>query len=289
MTSDFFKYLTPGDDDKRWGLYLTVAGRGIVRPNEVYPNPEHPSGYFFTWEKGRILNEYQLVYITKGSGVFECEKGQFPLKKGSVVLLRPGLWHRYKPTMETGWNEQYVGFNGKIAHHFLKYPLFSGNNPIIDIGIREDILSSCFKIYDLITHEKPGFQKIASGMLVELLGYIISFENQKEFSGKKIETIIEEVRYSIRNEVEKNLDWEKIAVEYNVGYSYFRKMFRKYTGMSPHQYHLELKILRAKELLVSTDKSVKEICFETGFHSEHYFSRLFKEKTGFNPSDYRMP
>lgn len=288
MNGDFSKYLTPGDDDKKWGLYLTVVGKGIVRKNECYPKPEHPLGYYFTWAKGRVLQEFQLVYITNGAGLFEYSDGELSVRQGSMIIVRPGVWHRYKPLENTGWHEVYVGFNGTLAEHFLQHPLFLENKPVIDVGIREDIRSLYFRIEDLIKAEKPGFQKIASGMVIELLGSLVSLENQKPFTGRRLEAIIEEVRYNIRTNVEKDVDWQQIANGYCLGYSYFRKMFRKYTGMSPHQYHLELKLLKAKELLVSTDKSVKEICFETGFQSCNYFSRLFKEKIGVNPSEFRL-
>jgi transcriptional regulator GlxA family with amidase domain len=64
-------------------------------------------------------------------------------------------------------------------------------------------------------------------------------------------------------------------------------MFRLYTGVAPHKYFMELKIMRAKELLLATDKSIKEISFELGFQSIHYFSRIFKNKTGVSPSEFR--
>ena len=64
-------------------------------------------------------------------------------------------------------------------------------------------------------------------------------------------------------------------------------MFKKYTGVPPVQYHLDLKILRAKEMLLYTDKSIKEISFEMGFQSIYYFSRVFKNKLGISPSEIR--
>jgi AraC-like DNA-binding protein len=64
-------------------------------------------------------------------------------------------------------------------------------------------------------------------------------------------------------------------------------MFKKYTGVPPVQYHLDLKVLRAKELLLYSDKSVKEISYELGFQSIYYFSRVFKNKLGLAPSEIR--
>jgi len=64
-------------------------------------------------------------------------------------------------------------------------------------------------------------------------------------------------------------------------------MFKKYTGVSPAQYHLQLRIIRAKELLVSTDKNISEIGIQLGFQNVYHFSMLFKKKTGMSPSEFR--
>ncbi|WP_320168025.1 AraC family transcriptional regulator [Mangrovibacterium marinum] len=285
--ADFLKYLTPGERDKAWGIYLNVAGSSRVQPNSVYPSPQHPSGYHFNWEQGRLLNEYQINYITEGKGIIETEAGKQQIKPGSILLIRPNFWHRYRPLRNTGWKEQFIGFSGSIADQFLGHNLFSSKLPLMQIGMHEEVLDTYLKIFDLVRDEKPGYQQIASGMIVKLLGYLLSIEMQKEFTGKRIAHIIEEVRFKMRAAVDGNIDLKELADHYNIGYSYFRKMFKSYTGVAPHQYYLELKIMRARELLLSTDKSVKEISFELGFQSIHYFSRIFKSKTGISPSELR--
>ena len=136
---------------------------------------------------------------------------------------------------------------GKLNNH---------TQPVINCGIKEEIIDTYLKIYDLVEKERPGFQQIASGMVVKLLGYIVSFEKSKGFSGKHIAKVIEQVRFLMRQNIESEYNMEELAKQHNVGYSYFRKMFKKYTGVSPAQYHLQLRIIRAKELLVSTDKTI---------------------------------
>jgi len=284
---EYFKYLTTSEEDINWGLYLNVAGRAKIEPGIIYPPREHPSGYLFNWETGRVLHEYQLNYITEGAGVFENKHGKFLVKPGSLLIIFPNEWHRYRPTKKTGWVENYVGFSGRIAQDFLKNPLFSPSQPVIQCGIKEEIIDTYLKIAELVDKERPGYQQVASGMVVKLLGYIISFEKRKGFSGKQIAKVIEEVRFLMRQNTEQEFNLEKLAQQYNVGYSYFRKMFKKYTGVSPGQYHLQLRIIRAKEMLVSTDKSIKEISLELGFQTIHYFSLLFKKKVGVNPSEFR--
>ncbi|HZX73643.1 MAG TPA: helix-turn-helix transcriptional regulator, partial [Cyclobacteriaceae bacterium] len=63
--------------------------------------------------------------------------------------------------------------------------------------------------------------------------------------------------------------------------------FKTYTGISPGQYLLQLKIERAKMLLADPTKSIKTISYELNFESMFYFSKLFKEKTGLSPENYR--
>ena len=59
----------------------------------------------------------------------------------------------------------------------------------------------------------------------------------------------------------------QIASNLNMSYSYFRKEFKKQTGIFPNQYFQNLKIKSAKNLLFSTNLSVKEICFQLGYSS----------------------
>mgnify|MGYP000332483803 CR=1 FL=1 len=68
-----FKYLIVNDTDRKFGLYINTVGVQAIRPNSPYPIKDHPSGYLFNAKKGRILREYQLLYITKGKGTFASD------------------------------------------------------------------------------------------------------------------------------------------------------------------------------------------------------------------------
>ena len=84
---DFMKYLTPGKDDTNWGIYLNVAGKANAPPGMEYPSPLHPSGYYFTWEYGRILHEYQVNYITDGGGSMRINRVPTTWKPAPSLLL----------------------------------------------------------------------------------------------------------------------------------------------------------------------------------------------------------
>ena len=83
------------------------------------------------------------------------------------------------------------------------------------------------------------------------------------------------------------MDLNKIASEFGESYSKFRIDFKKQTGSSPLQYHLLLKLEKAKELLLQISKTQKKIAYSLGFESDIYFNRLFRQKTGLTPKQFR--
>ncbi|MFN8254415.1 MAG: AraC family transcriptional regulator [Bacteroidales bacterium] len=283
---NFFKYLVHNAENEDWGFYLHVAGYADIKPGCEYPPKGHPIGYSFSWEKGRVLNEFQLNYITEGEGTIETLDGIFQVKKGSFILIRPGMWHRYKPVSESGWYENYIGFNGSYAQHIFNQYFFSLEKPVIHIGFHEKIIDAFLQVIDYIKDEKPGYQQICSGQVIYILGMIYSIKKNENFTNKNLEEIIQKACFMIRSNLSSNLYVENLAAELNTGYSQFRKMFKKYIGMSPAQYHLFLRIQQAKYLLSNRELPIKDIAGSLGFCSIYHFSKLFKEKTGVTPGKY---
>ena len=110
-----FKYLIVNDLDRKYGLWVNTVGFQSIRPFTPYPITHHPSGYYFNPQKGRVLQEYQIVYITKGSGLFSSKAiTEKEISKGRLIILFPDEWHTYSPHKQTGWNEYYIGFNGPV-------------------------------------------------------------------------------------------------------------------------------------------------------------------------------
>ena len=109
LDKKFYKYLTIGEEDKRWGMYLTGAGHIWVDKQTEYPLVDDPSHHYFHWSEGRRLSDYQVLYITKGKGIFESEiTGTRKINAGDVFILFPGIWHRFKPDEDSGWDEFWV-------------------------------------------------------------------------------------------------------------------------------------------------------------------------------------
>lgn len=89
------------------------------------------------------------------------------------------------------------------------------------------------------------------------------------------------------NEWNENRKIEYYAEECRINKSYFYKLFKMWSGVSPITYRNKLRITAAKDLLAHTNLSVCEIAQKTGFDDPYYFSRLFKKEIGLSPVQYK--
>ena len=284
---DLLKYLTINELDEKWGIVVTTAGYQFIPPQTPYPLSVHPEHYAFKPQTGRILNEYQLVYITKGNGYFSsqsCPKKR--IKAGTMILLFPGEWHSYHPDIDTGWDEYWVGFRGPHIDKRVENGFFSCKEPLHHIGISSGIVSLYEEILRIAAEEKFGYQQMASSIVLHILGSMYYKEKNNSFTDRYVIDKINEARILMRD-FENMTTAEEIAREIGVGYSWFRRVFKEYTRVSPAQYQLQLRLLRAKELLTSSNMNISEIAYALKFENTGQFSTFFKHKEGITPSEFR--
>jgi AraC family transcriptional regulator len=83
------------------------------------------------------------------------------------------------------------------------------------------------------------------------------------------------------------LDLQKLAAEAGYSRSHFLRMFQESMGMPPHQYLLQLRMERARELMRDKHLSLTDIAAECGFSSQSHLSRVFRQHMGVTPSYFR--
>lgn len=203
------------------------------------------------------------------------------------MVLFPNEKHTYHPDIKTGWTEYWVGFNGSHISKLTEKKIFSPLRPVFNIGYNETIIQLLIEIIDAIKQEKPGYQPLVCGATMYMLGLLFSSAKQHLLPAGEEENIVKHARLLIRENLETGISPQEIADQLSVSYSRFRKVFKEYTGMAPVQYQIQLKLEKAKEQLVNTSRSIKEIAFDLNFESSQYFSSQFKEKTGLTPIGFR--
>jgi AraC-like DNA-binding protein len=283
-----FKYLLVNERDKKFGLTVNTVGFQPVTPNTLYPSVDHPKKYYFDPNKGRVLSEYQFVYISKGKGTFSSETTKpRTVKKGQIIILFPGQWHSYCPDLETGWNEYYIGFEGAVFNSLVKHGFISKNEQVLDVGFNEEFVNLFSTAIKVAKEEKKSSQQYLSGIVFHLLGMILSYSQNYSFESNEFTQLIERAKIIMIENVNNKIDIQELARNLGTSYSWFRKTFKEYTGYAPAHYFQELKLRRAKELLAETTIPIKEIAYDLNFSSYEYFLSFFKKNVGCTPLEYR--
>ena len=134
---------------------------------------------------------------------------------------------------------------------------------------------------------------IDRGELVKLLKKVLEQIRKEQLTQKvfveKEDTTKEKILGYIQDHfTEQQFSLGQLAEEFHLSQSYVTRLIKQETGSSFSELLTRMRIDRAVSLLVqSPDMKLVEIAERTGFASQHYFSRVFKEKIGFSPADYR--
>ncbi|WP_020531169.1 AraC family transcriptional regulator [Flexithrix dorotheae] len=280
-------YFAISEKDQTWGLHLFDCGISRIPAGGQYPSLNHPEKYLFNWERGRILHEYQLIYLIKGEGIFESkESGSIPLVQGSIILIYPDCWHRYKPIPNTDWLTYWVGFDGKFCLDLIPKLNLTPASPVRAIGYQEKIVGVFLDIMETSHFQFSGYQQVLAGEVLKLMGWIHAIQRRAVFKEKNVDKIIQMAKSMMMENI-WTIKMEEIAAELNISYSKFRKLFKDYTGLAPGQFLMQHKIAFACNLLNEGNLSIKEVAIKLGFETPQYFSRIFKKKMGMAPGEYQ--
>lgn len=96
-----------------------------------------------------------------------------------------------------------------------------------------------------------------------------------------------QVKKYIEENFSEPLTLENIAQSLNYSPSYLSTQFKQSTGYSPIDYLIQVRIEKARLLLMETSASLREIAANVGYHDVYYFSRLFKKRVGLSPAQFR--
>ena len=185
---------------------------------------------------------------------------------------------------ETGWDEYWVSFDGDMPRRLVEQGLLSPKQAVYDAGLDESILR-CYKdLIDVVVTERTGYRHVAAMLTAQLIARARTATQVEDDPAQKM---LREAIFYIEQNVDQPINVEQLAKTMNVGYSSFRHEFKRQVGLSPKQYHLQLRINKAKSLLTNTQLTVTEVADALNFKTPYYFMKLFKKRVAMSPTQWR--
>ncbi|CAG7627030.1 AraC family transcriptional regulator [Paenibacillus allorhizosphaerae] len=265
-------YLTITELERRLPIYLTCVGKWknqypITRQND-YP-------------------DYQWIQCTSGQGVLKSAGMQYSIKAGQGMLLYPYEAHEYYATEEP-WGVWWLSFNGTQAPSMLRTLQFEGTQVMH------------------VTHPEPLIDKFA---LLQSRAALSEQINSVECSGIVYNMILDLYRYGALTDIQSRqryytqltpalklieekhhlpLTLGDIASSLGVSEQHTCLLFQKTFGMRPFAYVTQVRLRKAKELLLrAPELPVSEVARSVGYEHTSYFIHLFKQKENRTPQQFR--
>lgn len=263
---------------------ISSIGYQDVGPRQEYPARVIPKRYSFN--DGRQLAEFQLVYITGGTGVFEDNESSRIVTPGTLFLLRPGYWHSYHPNRDTGWTEYYIGFNGPTFRREIER-FFGERKGPIDLGMSATLVDLFEQALFYSERQCSQTMSILQAVVIHMLALVNYNLTTRDKTDDKLDAAINYVKKYMADHLSEPIDVPALAAERGMSYTWLRRMFRKNTGMAPAQYLQQLRIHMSMYLLRNTSLQIKNVAVDSGFKTSEYFCSVFQETVGMTPRAYR--
>ena len=285
-TKDSMYYLS-GESHGLQPVICTTVGYQDCEPHGSYPVSSHPDLYNFS-TRGRVLDEYQMVYITHGEGWFESDScHRTRIRTGDVIILFPGERHIYHPDEKVGWHEYWIGFKGNGEFDASMKSMYDKADPVQHIGIDDRVLYIYETVMGLAHFERKDNQKAMMGWIGALVMQVEYDRTNFDSLHKKHNQTVLDAQILLREHLHEHISPGEVAKRLGVSYSLLREQFRATTGMSMANYALQQRLNKSKMLLANTGKSIKEISYSVGYDSISRFCCFFKEHLGITASEYR--
>ena len=248
------------------------------------------AGYFSFAEnhyvKRETFNEFLMFYCVDGHGFLNMSSKNWQIKEGDVAFCFKGLEHEYGANSSNPWTIYWAHFDGQAVSSFFKNLAITPEKPVIHISRKLQVISLFSEILDTLRsgyhpqnliHSSVCFQHILSAMAVDVQSHHIITGNI---------TVNDIVEFMIKN-IYLPLTLDEMANFANMSKFNFSRVFRNNIGCPPMNYFIRLKILKACELLNTTDMRIREVAYKLGYDDEYYFSKLFKKIMGVSPMLYK--
>lgn len=266
----------------------------------VHGSVNQRSDYPHKTELPHAHNYYEMCFFTGGSGIHEIDFNAHPIVAPSIHFLRPGQVHLINR------GEDYKGYLVIFSEDFFNlrfqnlevipgYPLVSNleNGPILQLD--DGQFSLFHQIIENIEHELQSFDADSEEVIVSYLRifFLKLRQNFAKLTTTKNETkaAMKKMVYQFNQLVDKYHAQIHHVKEYAelMGESpvQLNRAIKSVTGKTASDLIIERLILEAKRLLLFSDLSNKEVAYKLNYEDPSYFTRIFRRKTGFTPTEFR--
>lgn len=255
---------------------------------------------YIRWHWHKYL---QISYVLQDQVCFQVNGEEIILNPQEAIIFNSNVLHQIKPhnddckMISIMFDDSLISRNEQslIGKKYVYTVIKSNNLNFIvlkrDIPWQMDILKYIEEAYTVYNNKEYAYElEVVNNINQIWLKIIRNLKDKIEKTNKKISYDDERVKSAI-NYIKENykheISLEDIAKSCNVSKSECCRSFKRILNITPFEYLMEYRILKASEYLYHTDESISNICMNVGFNGISYFGKVFKKYMNCTPSQYK--
>lgn len=239
----------------------------------------------------------EINYVKKGNCLLHLDNEVVTFREGEMMIITSDVNHLFEAGPE-GTTLMQLEFLPDIFSEFVQkegkcevdshipsyFFLFSDENKLIKIVNNVRIMRAVQRIVNELETKNVGYQYLVVMYYAELLVLVFRYMDEAYLPICTNEGLRKAIAY-IRTHYGDAINMADVAQQAGVSERQLRNLFTQHLNITPLDYLNQIRVNKAVDLLRNTELSVKEVCFQCGFQSPQYFSRLFKQQTGLTPRE----
>ena len=251
----------------------------ITKSSHIFPNHSHDDIYAFS------------LMLDGGSYWNKKETSDSIVNPGDIALINPGLVHSGSPVRDNSSSYKMVYINvdlmksmtDDIYESDLSYPDFE------NVVIKNDLLVRSFRhLFSSFSLRADRLEK--ESVLLDFLGQLLSDQGTKKKNfltpGNEPNLINKACSYLARSLNEK-ISLEDVASSVAMSRYHFLRVFKKNTGITPHNFRTQKRIEKSKTMILN-GKPLSEVALKLGFTDQSHMTNTFRKYTGSTPGQYYL-
>ena len=233
-------------------------------------------------------NFMEFFFVLSGKGKFSINNDTFPIQENDLILLNAGVSHaEYSNTQNP---LSYIVLGGDaLEFHSIENEDYMIHH--LTISQKNEILSYFKALLREMREEETNYETICQHLFNALILTIMR-HTKTDFtmlpdSPQKIMRECRFIEQYIDEHFREDITLQTLCDLTFLNKHYLAHSFKKYKGVPPITYLIQVRIAEAKFLLETTNHTISTIAYMAGFSSQSYFSQIFRKETGKTPIQYR--
>lgn len=244
-------------------------------------------------------SEYEIVYIKKGQILYHTENTIIPVSQGEALICASGVLHAVMLDEKEAAEYDVVVFdlNFILKDIDICNQFFTGeyiiNSKFSSLNKEEaDITDSIKEIFHSFYKKEFGYELELKMLLTKIFSCIFKYGFYTYTPASSLERAMKQslmtVIHHIHTYYHQKITLQSLADLVGYSISHFGRFFKTSMGQTPSEYIISYRLYKSCELLRGSNKSVLETAMECGFSNVNYYIKIFKEKYGYTPYQYRL-